>query len=101
MTKENNLVRRLESCETMGGATYICTDKTGTLTSNKMSVVALWSSDQLFEMNEMKKSYELLNKIKYKGESPFTLLAQCALSTSHGGINREVTNKLENFWKSW
>jgi len=40
MTKENLLVRVLGSCETMGTATVICTDKTGTLTQNKMSVVA-------------------------------------------------------------
>lgn len=40
MKDEKNLVRHLQACETMGGATDMCTDKTGTLTKNRMSVVA-------------------------------------------------------------
>jgi len=46
MTKENNLVRKLNACETMGCATTICTDKTGTLTANKMTARALYVSEK-------------------------------------------------------
>ncbi len=42
MLKDNNDVKRLSSCEIMGGADNICSDKTGTLTLNQMKVVHIW-----------------------------------------------------------
>jgi len=45
MKEEQNLVRKLHASETMGGADQICTDKTGTLTLNRMTVMKLWAEN--------------------------------------------------------
>jgi Ca2+ transporting ATPase len=46
MMHDNNLVRHLDACETMGNATTICSDKTGTLTTNRMTVVEVYIADK-------------------------------------------------------
>lgn len=48
MLNDNNLVRRLHACETMGGANMICSDKTGTLTQNKMTLTHFWNEKRVF-----------------------------------------------------
>jgi Ca2+-transporting ATPase len=49
MTRANSLVRQLVACETVGSATVICSDKTGTLTQNKMQVVRVCFDEKLFD----------------------------------------------------
>ena len=48
----NNLVRKMHACETMGGANYICTDKTGTLTKNEMNVFKVLTANSKIQLKE-------------------------------------------------
>jgi len=51
MMHDNNLVRHLDACETMGNATAICSDKTGTLTTNRMTVVESYIGGESLTLN--------------------------------------------------
>ena len=58
---KNNLVRKMHACETMGGANYICTDKTGTLTENKMQVISIITTDEVIDYNQNKAKENILS----------------------------------------
>lgn len=54
MSRQNVVIRKMKCVETLGGCTCICTDKTGTLTQNKMKVVQVFSADKLFSQGDIK-----------------------------------------------
>ncbi len=82
MARRNALVRRLSSVETLGETTVICTDKTGTLTENEMTVERVWSPEHgWFEVEGA--GYEPFGRFRRDGEvtsaRPLHELLRCAL----------------------
>ncbi len=62
----NNLVRKMHACETMGGANYICTDKTGTLTRNEMNVYKILNANKVVQLAETQETEVGLHAGKVK-----------------------------------
>ncbi|XP_030920168.1 plasma membrane calcium-transporting ATPase 2 isoform X6 [Geospiza fortis] len=97
MMRDNNLVRHLDACETMGNATAICSDKTGTLTTNRMTVVQAYVGDVHYKEipdpdSIPAKTMELLvNAIAINSAYTTKILPP----EKEGGLPRQVGNKTE------
>jgi Ca2+ transporting ATPase len=87
MFNENNLVKTLMSCEVMGNANYICSDKTGTLTKNEMDIVKLWYGGDDIIIDVDKEVEDLTDRIDQKGVTMIFESLACNISKSKKGGN--------------
>ena len=93
MKDENNLVRFLQACETMGGANNICSDKTGTLTKNLMEVTQFWGQRSLFNRFNSNDN-KLNNSYKYLLNNAICLNSDANPKIKRGGFE-QIGNKTE------
>ncbi len=95
MLEENNLVRHLSAAETMGTATVICTDKTGTLTQNVMTVQNMWFDGELMGIGALHAFQTLRSPSKLMLAQAIVLNATAKIFTDSEGSVQKSGNKTE------
>lgn len=91
MLKDKNFVKRLASCEIMGGANNICSDKTGTLTKNEMTVTTFWQN-KIVQLNVEDEKYNMSSYIPNHKIGKL-LLEGCACNTHGTSKEANATEK--------
>jgi len=66
MLEDHNDVKRLASCEIMGGADNICSDKTGTLTLNMMKVTNIWAGKDIIVPQELDQATKKMSSLNWR-----------------------------------
>jgi len=100
MLKDNNYVKKLAACEIMGGATNICTDKTGTLTLNQMKVAWIWAGKDI-ELNvdqDENKKMKPINPTDYMTQEHWDLISTsiaCNIPEDFGATDKGMVDLLE------
>ena len=95
MLEENNLVRHLSAAETMGTATVICTDKTGTLTQNVMTVQNMWFDGKMMAKETLKAFRTLNSPSKLVLAQAIALNSTAKIFTDDEGTVQRSGNKTE------